>query len=164
MGFECQRCIPGYYGDITAGVPCQGTALYMPALRKITLIINFNTDCGCNEIGITTPCDLNLGTCFCKENVIGDQCTECADGFWGLTDGQEECIPCDCCANGSVSNLCNKARKLLICIIIILNLTIRQQANVTAFQMWETINAACALQVSLTSNLLLVVKVGCNYF
>merc|ERR1711971_1122634 len=44
------------------------------------------------------------GKCTCKENVIGDKCTQCATEFWGLISNCEACM---CNAEGSENNLCN---------------------------------------------------------
>ena len=45
--------------------------------------------CECNEEGsVGIECDENSGKCTCKENVIGDKCTQCATEFWGFSDCQ----------------------------------------------------------------------------
>ena len=38
-----------------------------------------------------------MGQCFCKENVEGDSCSQCIQGYFGLDDKNEEgCLPCEC--------------------------------------------------------------------
>ena len=45
--------------------------------------------CECNEEGsVGIECDEASGKCTCKENVIGDKCTQCATEFWGFSDCQ----------------------------------------------------------------------------
>ena len=45
--------------------------------------------CECNEEGsVGTECDENSGKCTCKENIIGDKCTQCGTEFWGFSDCQ----------------------------------------------------------------------------
>ena len=129
--------------------------------------------CQCNPNGTIGDCDTLFGTCTCLgPNILGDTCNECADGFWGLSQGSG-CIPCDCCNNGSLNNICDK-----VCVICILDQMyvhgymvtwmyvhgyrqsyiythlFRILVDVIVYQMSaarQMTNAAAALQVSLTS-------------
>ena len=48
------------------------------------------SECECNEDGsVNELCDEASGKCTCKENVIGDKCTQCATEFWGLISNCE---------------------------------------------------------------------------
>ena len=50
----------------------------------------FLLECECNEDGsVNELCDEASGKCTCKENVIGDKCTQCATEFWGLISNCE---------------------------------------------------------------------------
>ena len=41
--------------------------------------------CECNEDGSNgLSCDDGTGLCTCKDNVIGDKCTQCAAGYWNF--------------------------------------------------------------------------------
>ena len=195
MGFECDQCIPGFYGDPGFGIPCRGNALeialfpgsspavchilyikrvlyatqswggawergYLQICQKRTkyqmvhsitlltlsifphLLLSRSTPtsfpfsppsflhflysnfpslppflslpaCQCNPNGTVGDCDPVTGTCTCRPLVTGSRCEQCEDEFWGLSQGLG-CIPCDCCNNGSISNVCNKVRRSCI--------------------------------------------------
>ena len=50
----------------------------------------FLSECECNEDGsVNELCDEASGKCTCKENVIGDKCTQCATEFWGIISNCE---------------------------------------------------------------------------
>ena len=54
------------------------------------LILFFLSECECNEDGsVNELCDEASGKCTCKENVIGDKCTQCATEFWGIISNCE---------------------------------------------------------------------------
>ena len=45
--------------------------------------------CKCNENGsVGDECDETSGQCTCKNNVIGEKCTQCANGYWGFSECQ----------------------------------------------------------------------------
>lgn len=57
-GDQCDRCLPGYYGDVVVAKNC--------------------ARCACNECGtVTAVCNHTIGACQCKRNVIGDGCDSC---------------------------------------------------------------------------------------
>ena len=66
------------------------------------------TECQCNHDGTENTCDGFSGKCTCKQNVMGQNCDQCKDGYWDLTKRIEGCVPCQCCSNGSLSASCNK--------------------------------------------------------
>ena len=54
-------------------------------------------------------CDYRFGVCRCRAGVEGDFCDRCMDGFWGFGRNKENtCHACNCCAEGSVDNKCDK--------------------------------------------------------
>lgn len=105
-GFNCGICRPGFFGDPTLpGQVCQRKHMY--ALMRNFIMKVHHTACPCNTRGTVGDCDPLFGKCFCEPNVIGPLCNECANGYWGLSQGLG-CIPCDCCINGSINTTCNK--------------------------------------------------------
>ncbi|KAJ8269152.1 hypothetical protein COCON_G00117590 [Conger conger] len=94
-GLHCQSCKPGYHGDALAQ-DCKA-CLCDPRGTEITLC----------PVGSPCRCDQATGNCTCRTGVIGDLCTECADGFWNF-DGVAGCQPCACDPTNSLSNNCNK--------------------------------------------------------
>ena len=71
------------------------------------------TPCECNPAGTlngTRTCDLATGKCTCKPHVKGDQCTECMEGYFGLSEKfADGCYPCECHPDGSkVNDTCHK--------------------------------------------------------
>ena len=64
--------------------------------------------CPCNANGTVGVCNGFSGSCTCKQNVMGANCDQCKDGYWDLTNSAGGCVPCQCCSNGSVNNICDK--------------------------------------------------------
>ncbi|XP_064457402.1 laminin subunit gamma-1-like isoform X3 [Ornithodoros turicata] len=94
-GYNCERCLPGHYGDALAQTKGDCKA------------------CGCNSLGTvadaqrsTPECDPLNGQCRCKANVIGRQCDQCRDGTWNLVSN-EGCESCDCSVIGSLNHTCD---------------------------------------------------------
>ena len=64
--------------------------IYSTFFFILLIIIFFLLECECNEDGsVNELCDEASGKCTCKENVIGDKCTQCATEFWGLISNCE---------------------------------------------------------------------------
>ena len=106
-GLHCELCLPGFYGNITAGVPCKGKSLYTPLVFHLHLCTCYPA-CQCNPNGTVGVCDGFSGSCTCKQNVVGPNCDQCKDEYWNLNKHIEGCLPCQCCSIGSLSNSCNK--------------------------------------------------------
>ena len=77
-GFNCDRCLTGYYGDALATPKGQCQA------------------CSCHPRGSiggasggVVACDAN-GQCPCLRNVAGQRCDQCIDGFWNIDSGSGE--------------------------------------------------------------------------
>ncbi|EDO39274.1 predicted protein, partial [Nematostella vectensis] len=89
-GDRCQFCVKGFYGNATIGKPgdCQ--------LCKCPLGTSSNSFASeCNVRG-----DGSL-ECLCREGYTGDQCEQCADGYYGDPSVPGDyCKKCDC--NGNI--------------------------------------------------------------
>ncbi|XP_071801736.1 laminin subunit alpha-2-like isoform X1 [Asterias amurensis] len=84
IGNKCDACMPEHYGLYTGTgcVPC-------------TCSSNYSLDNACAD----------SGQCNCKPGIGGQDCTECAAGFYQMTtDG---CTYCDCNAVGSTQSGCD---------------------------------------------------------
>ena len=68
-GFNCDRCIPGYYGDPTRGIPC--LPCECPLARN-----SFSPTCFLDSDGLQT-CD------SCAVGYTGRNCDMCMDGYFG---------------------------------------------------------------------------------
>ena len=98
-GFNCERCISGFFGNATAvrkrGEPqnCQPCQCYPPG----THIDNKH---------LLPVCDSYTGKCSCKPNVVGHDCDKCKDGYFRI-DSNMGCDPCNCDPIGSINGTCN---------------------------------------------------------
>ncbi|XP_068627747.1 laminin subunit beta-1 [Battus philenor] len=65
--------------------------------------------CTCNSLGtvIERGCDPSTGNCFCKRHVTGRNCDQCLPEFYGLSDNDDGCLPCDCDVGGSIDKDCD---------------------------------------------------------
>ncbi|XP_071040425.1 laminin subunit beta-1 isoform X2 [Parasteatoda tepidariorum] len=65
--------------------------------------------CTCNVLGTigNYGCNVYTGECVCKRNVVGRDCNQCLPEYWGLSNDDEGCKPCDCDAGGSYDNNCD---------------------------------------------------------
>ncbi|KAK5616507.1 hypothetical protein CRENBAI_009395 [Crenichthys baileyi] len=92
-GSRCDRCSNGYYGQpAVPGGSCQ--------------------PCTCNgnlDLAVPDSCDSITGHCLrCRQGYDGVTCDSCADGYYGDAITLQNCQPCQCHINGSVSEVCNK--------------------------------------------------------
>ncbi|XP_046574379.1 LOW QUALITY PROTEIN: laminin-like protein epi-1 [Haliotis rubra] len=82
-GANCEMCMPGYYGNATAGNPndCSQCPCYDPRV--------VNTSCTNNGSVIK---------CFCNQEYTGDHCDMCKPFHYGepSTPGTGRCTACDC--------------------------------------------------------------------
>ncbi|XP_035207831.1 laminin subunit gamma-1-like [Stegodyphus dumicola] len=93
-GFNCERCLSGYYGDALA-VPkggCKRCTCYLPGTLE-------------PERG-SNPCESTGGQCRCKANVVGRRCEKCRKGYWNIDSGQG-CSACNCDRIGSYNQTCD---------------------------------------------------------
>ena len=89
-GARCDRCQSGYW-NFTAENPagCQ--------------------QCTCDPLGSLPDigCDEQTGHCRCKRNVVGRNCDQCPEQFWGLSEHPDGCKPCNCDPGGAYDNTCD---------------------------------------------------------
>ncbi|XP_015599371.1 laminin subunit beta-1 isoform X2 [Cephus cinctus] len=89
-GRRCDRCKNGYWNfDIENPDGCQA--------------------CTCNTLGTigNQGCNMVTGECTCKRYVTTRDCNQCLPEYWGLSDDQDGCKPCDCDPGGSYENSCD---------------------------------------------------------
>ncbi|CAM6031387.1 unnamed protein product, partial [Sphagnum compactum] len=58
-------------------------------------------ECNCHPLGVyggNLQCDLNNGTCPCRQNIVGRVCDKCEFGHYNFPHGPfgGYCVPCDC--------------------------------------------------------------------
>ncbi|XP_019880916.2 laminin subunit beta-1 isoform X2 [Aethina tumida] len=65
--------------------------------------------CTCNTLGTVDNqgCNVDYGTCTCKRYVTGSNCDQCLPEYWGLSEQDYGCSPCDCDMGGSYDNNCD---------------------------------------------------------
>ena len=74
----------------------------------------FLKECNCDPTGsVSLQCDQETGQCPCLPGVGGRTCSECQEGFKGLSF--EGCEPCGCDADGSLSDVCNPETGQCLC-------------------------------------------------
>ncbi|KAE8602657.1 hypothetical protein XENTR_v10014075 [Xenopus tropicalis] len=87
-GKQCDRCPPGYLGNVVRGVPksCLPCPCPLPFSPN-----NFAIACGVKSGSVR---------CICKDNYAGPNCERCAPGYYGnpLLKGST-CKKCDCSGN-----------------------------------------------------------------
>uniref|UniRef100_A0A1I7SML4 BMA-LAM-1 n=1 Tax=Bursaphelenchus xylophilus TaxID=6326 RepID=A0A1I7SML4_BURXY len=79
-GMFCESCASGYTKEKNSE---------NAVLRKCI-------KCECN--GHSESCDAETGKCFCQHNTIGDNCNQCARGFYGdpVSGASDSCKSCEC--------------------------------------------------------------------
>ena len=56
--------------------------------------------CSCSSEGsISAICDRESGKCNCLSNIVGMNCSECAENYWDLSSG-DGCKECSCNITG----------------------------------------------------------------
>ncbi|OCT78150.1 hypothetical protein XELAEV_18029258mg [Xenopus laevis] len=87
-GKHCERCPPGYLGNMVRGIPksCLPCSCPLPFSPN-----NFALACGVKSGSMH---------CICKDNYAGPNCERCAPGYYGnpLLKGST-CKKCDCSGN-----------------------------------------------------------------
>lgn len=72
--------------------------------------IHMYTECNCHVNGSTSDiCQTVGGSCTCRSNVEGRDCSSCITNYWGL-NSEFGCVQCSCNDTGSwhVANLCSE--------------------------------------------------------
>ncbi|KFQ92965.1 Laminin subunit gamma-3, partial [Nipponia nippon] len=91
-GEHCERCRPGFYGDVLAPNPTGKCA-----------------PCNCNPNGSVPGlegCDPSTGQCHCLPHVTGRACGLCQPGYYGLQP-VVGCKSCECHLMGSRESGCH---------------------------------------------------------
>ena len=73
-------------------------------------ISKFLAECQCDIRGIVSNdgCDQQTGECACKRNVINQNCDQCAEEHYGLSESDPDgCQPCQCDIGGAYDNNCD---------------------------------------------------------
>lgn len=89
-GARCDRCKDGYWNfDPNNPDGCDS--------------------CTCDKLGTVNErgCDPLSGNCFCKRHVTGRNCDQCLPEFYGLSERDDGCLPCDCDLGGSFDKDCD---------------------------------------------------------
>lgn len=65
--------------------------------------------CECNILGTINNqgCNQLKGECTCKRYVVGRDCNQCLKEYYGLSELQDGCKPCDCDPGGAFDNNCD---------------------------------------------------------
>lgn len=87
-GLSCDQCLPGHFnygGDVLNG--CQRCSCHANGTQLAE-----------TEVKPVTLCDPVDGKCRCKDNVTGQNCDTCQEGFYGL-EQFGECRACECDLN-----------------------------------------------------------------
>ncbi|XP_038213536.1 laminin subunit beta-1 [Zerene cesonia] len=89
-GARCDRCKDGYWN-------------FDPQNPEGCIL------CTCDRLGTINErgCDAATGNCFCKRHVTGRNCDQCLPEFYGLSDSDDGCSPCDCDVGGSIDRYCD---------------------------------------------------------
>jgi len=84
IGRKCDQCEDGYH----------------------SLTQNGCSSCNCSAAGtqpsLLNKCDKNTGRCDCKLNVEGNNCDQCKQGFYNLSQSNPQgCVQCACDIKGT---------------------------------------------------------------
>lgn len=135
IGRQCDACRTGFYGfpdckpcDCPATALCEketGACICPPRVRgdrcneceEFTFgfdpIIGCE-DCNCDPQGVlhgNLQCDLNNGSCPCRENIVGRTCDLCDYGYHSFP----ACYMCDCNRDGTTFEICDQADERCFC-------------------------------------------------
>jgi laminin alpha 3/5 len=90
-GDHCDQCEYGYFGQPTAGIPCQRCQC-APSI----------------DVFVPGACDPITGQCRCSNNTGGVKCDECLPDHWGNPLTSTGCRACACNPRGALSTQCNR--------------------------------------------------------
>ena len=106
-GHNCEECIQYFYHPLS---------IDMNSMDRCQ-------PCNCNTSGITDDgdCkrsdisdDTDSGNCTCLSNIEGRDCSLCINGFYDFDNG---CIACNCVADGSSNDVCDKVSGQCDCLV-----------------------------------------------
>ena len=79
MGVKCGFCSDEYY---MANNDCIGKIKISLLNYQFQFFSKFE-ECGCNQEGShSLTCQQDTGKCFCKPNIVGDNCDQCYEGYF----------------------------------------------------------------------------------
>lgn len=98
--FSCKRAQINLYEDIP--VECEKFLCNIGIHNE-----GYAQPCDCDATGSTSSvCDWRGGSCECRTNIDGRQCSECAVSTYGF--GPNGCQSCNCNAGGAKNDFCDK--------------------------------------------------------
>ncbi|XP_065337904.1 laminin subunit alpha [Cloeon dipterum] len=135
IGRRCEACKTGYYG-FPECKPCDCPSTALCDVNTGACICPHNVvgdkcnqceaytygfdpiigceECNCNRLGVNRfnlQCDLETGSCDCKENVVGRTCDHCEAGHWYFPD----CATCNCDLRGTTPEICDQTTAMCHC-------------------------------------------------
>uniref|UniRef100_A0A182W9X8 Uncharacterized protein n=1 Tax=Anopheles minimus TaxID=112268 RepID=A0A182W9X8_9DIPT len=117
VGTNCERCLPGFYGNATIG---RHDDCRQCACPLVDVSNNFSPHCqsrgGSSDLSeyVCTQCPDGYTGDHCElGNTEGWRCERCKTGYWGIPD--DGCEPCSCAELGALENVCDVTTGQCIC-------------------------------------------------
>uniref|UniRef100_A0A8D8UVI4 Laminin subunit alpha n=1 Tax=Cacopsylla melanoneura TaxID=428564 RepID=A0A8D8UVI4_9HEMI len=135
IGRRCEICATGYYGfpyckkcDCPATALCDtvtGACICPPRVKgdKCDQCESYTygydpiigcDECNCHPHGVVNnslQCDLNNGSCSCKDHIVGRTCDHCIEGHWSFP----YCVQCECDLRGTTDQICDQTTAECFC-------------------------------------------------